>query len=60
MRISLWICCTLLLGILTQCDQGTEDRFVRTYRDILIVRELYPDTAVANPKVREILRQNGH
>lgn len=59
MRIGLWVCCVMVLGILTQCDRQTEDRFIRTYRDILIIRELYPDTAVANPKVREILRQNG-
>ncbi len=46
---------TIVLG----CGRSEEERFIRTYRDILIVRELYPDTAIANPKVRAILRQNG-
>lgn len=44
--------------LLSGCSR-TEERFIAAYRDILIVREMYPDTAVANPKVREILKQYG-
>lgn len=48
---------------LFSCSSGwseEDERFVRTYTDILIVRELTSDTTVANPQVRKIVAENGY
>lgn len=53
------VCC-LALG---SCSSGwteEDEQFVQTYTEILIVRERVPDTAVANPQVRDIIRNNGY
>lgn len=50
-------------GIAFSCSSGwseEDERFVETYTDILIVRELTPDTAVANPQVRKIIGEHGY
>ena len=41
------------------CSEWTEeqDRFVNTYRDILAIRLMYPDTAIANPKIEKIYKR---
>jgi len=45
------------------CHSGwdtEEERFAQTYAEILVVRELYPDTALGNARVRTLLRQYGY
>jgi hypothetical protein len=36
------------------------DRFMTTYKEILIVREMYADTATANAEVKKIFRKNNY
>lgn len=37
-----------------------EDKFVNTYRDILAIRLMFPDTAIANPKINKIYTRNNY
>ena len=48
--------------LLVSCEKETsfDENYVNAYRDILIVRELFSDTAVANPKVRNIIKEYGY
>jgi hypothetical protein len=51
------------LAVLTACggDWNAEDeRFAQTYAEILVARELYPDTARGNARVRDILQRSGY
>jgi hypothetical protein len=52
----------LLLLLLSSCSDWNEDddRFVNTYRDILAIRLMFPDTAEANPKIRKIIKRYGY
>ena len=52
----------LSLFMLSACSDWNEDkdRFVNAYRDILAIRLMFPDTAVANPKVRKIIKRYGY
>ena len=47
---------------ISSCSDWTEehDRFVNTYRDIVALRMMFPDTAVANKKVDVIYQRNGY
>ncbi len=61
-----------IIGIIILCFSGVlflsscsdwgneEDRFVNAYRDILAIRLMFPDTAVANPKVQTIIKRYGY
>jgi hypothetical protein len=51
----------IFCGILTlgACSDN-KDKFINTYKDILTVRLMFPDTAVANPKVNKVLERNGY
>lgn len=54
---------TLSIFLITMaCSEDNSDKshFFDIYKNILLVREQYPDTSVANPKVREILEKNGY
>ena len=55
---------SLIISILliTACSEWSEDqdRFVNTYRDILAIRLMFPDTAVANPKIEKIYKRYGY
>lgn len=53
----------VLLCGLAACSSGWSDedeRFVTTYTDILVVREMTPDTTIANPIVRGIITSHGY
>lgn len=65
MKNSLVLWCAVLVccSFVASCSSGWTDedeRFVQTYTDILIVRELTPDTTVANPQVRKIIAEHGY
>lgn len=52
------LCC-----LTAACSSGwseDDERFVTTYTDVLVVREMTPDTAVANPIVRRIIADHGY
>ena len=52
-----------LCSLAVSCSSGWSDddeRFVQTYTEILRIREQMPDTALANPKVREVIQNNGY
>jgi hypothetical protein len=58
-----WSPLLLAAGFLLGCRQGwdaQEERFVNAYAEILVARQLYPDTAVGNARVREILTRYGY
>ncbi len=57
-----WIVlCALSLLVACSSDWGPEeDRFAQTYAEILVARELYPDTAVGNAHVRATLSRHGY
>ncbi len=52
----------LLLTGLASCTKEEVDteKFLKTYKDILIIRESYADTAKANQKVRELMDERGY
>jgi hypothetical protein len=69
MRISLYfsvrlsLLAALLVSGLAACSSGWSDddeRFVTTYTEILVVREMTPDTTAANPIVRGIITSHGY
>jgi hypothetical protein len=49
----------LVLGCHSGWDSA-EERFVNAYAEILVARELYPDTALGNARVQEILQRYGY
>lgn len=60
-----WTPAVLLLALLTAsaCSSdwsAEEDRFAQTYAEILVTRQLLPDTAAGNARVREILHHSGY
>lgn len=40
--------------------ENERTKFAGTYAEILATRERYHDTAQANPRIRDILKQSGH
>lgn len=53
---------SMLLFIIS-CDEIDDSRIYKysdIYYQILLVREKFQDTAIANPKVNEILSKNGY
>lgn len=51
-----------LTSIFISCSEWSaeEDKFVNTYRDILAIRLMFPDTAIANPKISKIYARNNY
>lgn len=51
----------VLLFSLLACtdDSAKEKQFIKTYKEILVARESFPDSAIANRKVEEIIKKNG-
>ena len=62
MKMKIFILFIIFGFILTACSEWgkDEDRFVNAYRDILAIRLIYPDTALANPKVNKIYKHYGY
>jgi hypothetical protein len=60
------ICSLIIIFAFNSCDflpwekNKEKERFINTYKEILIIREKYPDTTIANPKVRIIIKINGY
>lgn len=55
--------CAVVCSLALSCSSGWSDedeRFVKTYTEILRIREQTTDTAEANPKVRTAIEQNGY
>ena len=51
---------SIILICSCQSDESKINEFKDIYFDILMVREKYQDTAIANPKVREVLIKYGY
>lgn len=52
-----------LIALVSSCQSEWSpeaERFTQTYAEILVARELYPDTAQSNRQVQELLRQHGY
>lgn len=45
---------------LTACDKPFDDKFYKTYREILLVRTEITDSLEANKKVLNVLKKNGY
>jgi len=59
MKISIFF--VLSLFILISCsDNANKERFISAYKDVLILRLMYPDTTIANPKVNKRLENYGY
>ncbi len=43
-----------------QVSGESKEKFIHTYKDIIIIREQYPDTLEANPKVDSLLNEKGY
>lgn len=57
----LFIIASSLISIVACSNEDTDiERFSNAYREILIVREQYADTSIANPKVRDVLDKYGY
>lgn len=53
----------LLLFILSSCEEHLDSniyKYSEIYYNILLIREKFPDTAIANPKVTELLAKHGY
>ena len=59
MKISIFFFLTFI--ILISCsDNANKERFINAYKDVLILRLMYPDRTVANPKVNKRLENYGY
>ena len=59
MKISIFFVLTFI--ILISCSDNTnKERFISAYKDILILRLMYPDTTIANPKIKKRLEGYGY
>lgn len=52
----------VFLFTFTACNESQQsyDKFMNTYSDVLLTRELIKDSIAANTKVKEILARNGY
>ena len=53
----------IFLLLFIACDELNDEeiyKYSEIYYNILVIREKFPDTAVANPKVIELLAKNGY
>jgi hypothetical protein len=56
----------LILLVINSCDKlpwsksKAKDNFIDTYKEILFTREMYPDTMIANPKIKQIIDKHGY
>lgn len=53
----------LILLFLSACQNESEKdiyKYSEIYYNILLIREKHPDTAIANPKVVDLLKKNGY
>lgn len=57
-RFSLLICSVCFLFIACSHSDDDKERFIRTYKEILIARERYQDTSVANAEVKKSYKKN--
>ena len=57
-RFSLLFCSVFILFIACSHSDDDRERFIRTYKDILIARERYKDTSVANTEVKKAYKKN--
>lgn len=58
---SFYLLCILSLFSVVACQRTPDkERFINTYSEILITREMYPDSALGNNKVQEVLRNYGY
>jgi hypothetical protein len=52
----------MLANLIVACSAGwsrQDETFVQTYVQILIIREQYPDTMKANPRIQKVLASQG-
>jgi hypothetical protein len=62
-RVSFLISVLCIVFGLCNCEPSSQTStadFYDTYKSILIVREQFPDTSIANPKVRAMLVEAGY
>lgn len=61
MNFKMLILSISLLFILSCSDDSAEEkRFMKTYKEILVVRETVTDSVEANQKVGKVIEQNGY
>lgn len=50
----------LLLILIFSCSHSDDDkeRFIRTYKEILVAREQYQDSSIANAEVKKVYKKN--
>lgn len=56
----MFIILSLFFVIACQESNGIDENFLLAYKEILKIREAYPDTTVANAKVDAILKNYGY
>ncbi len=54
------IICSLLISVSCQKETINKEEFGEIYKEILITREIEPDSLEANRKVAKILENNGY
>ena len=53
----------ILIILFISCSDSTKQinqKFIATYKEILLIRESFPDTTIANPKVDSLLNANNY
>lgn len=51
--------CLISINTLSSCsdNHNFDEKTVKIYKEILVTREMFPDTAIGNPKVKEIFKK---
>jgi len=57
-KILLLLCASFILFIACSHSDDDKERFIRTYKEILIARERYQDTTIANAEVKKTYKKN--
>ena len=57
-KILLFLCTFFIFFIACSHSDDDKERFIRTYKEILIARERYQDTTTANKEVKKVYKKN--
>lgn len=60
MKKILLIILSLTFAVSCSDNNESETKFFKTYREILVAREMYQDSSEANLKVEQIIQENGY
>jgi hypothetical protein len=62
MRYIIYLITLISVLILYSCSffEDDKDKFIETYRELLIIREMYKDTSRVNKEIGKLFEKNGY